>query len=556
MKYRYSIVIPMYNSENTILNSIKSVLKQSNDIEIVIIDDGSEDLSSEVVLQFIRQNNLSKIINYYKISHQGISVARNIGISKCHGDYFIFLDSDDELVPNSIVKVDNYLKQYPVDLLKCSVQCVENKEYDCRFDLPYFDNIDGLKALLYFCESNRIFATPWSYVINRENFCQTNLSFLENTLHEDYGMMPILIFNSPTVSSNNIELYKYIKRENSAVTKNDYQSEINRMNDFILHTYNLVDLFLKSNILQEDKIKIVEYFYKRLNIKYNHLDSYVKENINFSLKGLIDKIIVEKSNNISIKIDSILKKYKYINFPLEYKITIKATVQLAINQFKDNLSCIILGGSGGKNEIVVGCSDIDIYIILNKYVVNEVVIFTKKLEKFKIHIGLTVYSKNEFNTGWIDGKTKVMLYEKQNYQVNPTLYGKIIKNKIDYSYIVQNDTENLPNVLHECRRLHIDIINNKVSIDKKYLKKLLVLIKCFLNTKRIFSFGYERVLNDLKKYLKEIGKINTLTKIADFDIIYAIKNPIEVQHNILFFGETVLALISEELKEDKQWKKE
>ena len=103
---------------------------------------------------------------------------------------------------------------------------------------------------------------------------------------------------------------------------------------------------------------------------------------------------------------------------------------------------------------------------------------------------------------------------------------------------------------------NIAIINNKVSIDKKYLKKLLVLIKCFLNTKRIFSFGYERVLNDLKKYLKEIGKINTLTKIADFDIIYAIKNPIEVQHNILFFGETVLALISEELKEDKQWKKE
>ena len=51
--------------------------------------------------------------------------------------------------------------------------------------------------------------------------------------------------------------------------------------------------------------------------------------------------------------------------------------------------------------------------------------------------------------------------------------------------------------------------------------------------------------------LKENGKINTLTKIVDFDIIYAIKNPIEAQHNILFFGETVLALISEELKEDK-----
>lgn len=551
MKNRYSIIIPMYNAEKTIINSIKSVLNQIKNLEIIIVDDGSEDCSEKIISQFIKQNNLFKVISYYKISHQGTSVARNVGLSKCHGDYIIFLDSDDELLSNSIIEIDNYLKQYPVDLLKCSVVCVENKNYDFRFDLPYFDSIDGLESLLRFCNSGNIFATPWSYVISRKYFRQVNLLFLENTFHEDYGLMPLLIYYASSVSSIDVKLYKYIKRENSTITKNDPDTEIRRMNDFILHTYNLVDVFLKSSISSNYKIKIVNYFQIRLLVKYNHLDYFIKENINLPLMFLIKDIIRKNCNKVSIKIDHIFQKYNYDNFPLEYGITIKAAVQLAINQFNNNIYSIILGGSGGKNGIVVGCSDIDLYIILKRYSIEDVTYFSKKIEKFKIHIGVTVYSIDELDNGWIDGKTKVMLYEKRHYKVNPTLYGKTIDKKIDYSEIIQNDRQNLPNVLHECRRRYIDIVNKQMNVDKKYLKKLLVLIKCFLNTEGIFSYGYQQVLEDLKKYLKEQKKIDILTRIESFDIISAIKNPMKKQPAILFFSATVLLFISEELKEEK-----
>lgn len=555
MKYKYSIIITMYNSEKTIIKCIKSVLSQKKNFEIIIIDDGSTDLSCKIVLNFIKKNNLYKLIKYKKLINKGVSYARNYGISMCQGDYFIFLDSDDELFSNSLINIDNYLKNHNVDLLKCCVKCYENKKYDHRFDMPYFDNVEGVNALVSFCESNNIFATPWSYVISRKIFLKQNLLFLENTLHEDYGLIPILIFNSKKVSSIKISLYKYIKRDNSIVSKSDNESEIIRMNDFILHTYNLVDYFLNSDMSFNLKLKIIEYYNNRLNIKYNNLSENVKKNINISFKNIVDEIIKKMNNDISYKIDKTLNYYKFSNFPLEYKITLKVIVQLAINCFKENLYCIILGGSAGKNNVIVGCSDLDIYILLNKYDITKISFYSNMVEKFKIHIGLTIYSKKEFENGWIDDKTKIMIYEKQNYSVNPTLYGYFISKKIRYKDIVLNDKRKLPNILHECRRLHINMLNSKNIVDKKYLKKIFLLIKCYLNANKIFSFGYKKVYNDFLINIKEKGEEIILTKISNFDIIYMFKNYNLSQNNILTFGENVINFIGNQMMEEK-WKKE
>lgn len=552
MKYKYSIIIPVYNSEKYIINALKSVLDQKGSIEIIIIDDGSYDSTEKIVSNFIEHYKLHNIISYYKIPHQGVAVARNVGISKCRGDYLLFLDSDDEFFPNTLLAIDNYLKLHPVDLLKCVVKCFDKKKYDGRFDTVFFDSVTGLEALLNYCKSEKIFATPWSYIISVKFFRKTNLVFLENTVHEDYGLIPLLIYNAPLVSSINIPLYKYIKRKNSTITNNDKLLEINRMNDFLLHTYNLIDTFFEYDISEKNKLIIIDYFYNRMCIKYSHLNKDIKKLINEELIYIINEIVKTNNNLISKNINSIFQRYNYIDFPLEYKITIKAACQLAVNVFKKNLISIILGGSGGKNEIVDQCSDLDFYIILNNYAIKEIVSFTKKCDRFRIHIGITAYSQEELRLGWIDGKTKVMFYEKNNYHVNPTLYGEDIQKMINYSEVRQNDQRNLPNILHECRRMRIDVINGKVEINKKYIKKLLVLIKCFLNVKNIFSYGYKRVLCDFKTYIKRIDKNSIiLTNIADFDIISAVKNPLEMKKESLSFGQNILEYISEQLKEDK-----
>ncbi len=90
-----SIIIPTYNREEFIRNSIISAANQTyKNIEIIVIDDGSTDNTGCIVKQ-IQQNTDIKIYYYYQ-KNSGVSSARNFGIEKANGEYIAFLDSDDQ----------------------------------------------------------------------------------------------------------------------------------------------------------------------------------------------------------------------------------------------------------------------------------------------------------------------------------------------------------------------------------------------------------------------------------------------------------------------------
>ena len=91
---KVSVIMPTYNRENFISNAIKSIIKQKyNNIEIIIVDDGSNDNSQTVVNRLKEQ--YSNILYYHNERAKGPSGARNTGIIKSCGDYLSFLDSDD-----------------------------------------------------------------------------------------------------------------------------------------------------------------------------------------------------------------------------------------------------------------------------------------------------------------------------------------------------------------------------------------------------------------------------------------------------------------------------
>lgn len=93
---KISVVIPMYNSENTIERAIKSILNQTykGSIEIIVVNDGSKDNSQQIVEQFIANNPNSdiKLINQ---QNGGVSKARNTGLKNTTGDLIALLDADD-----------------------------------------------------------------------------------------------------------------------------------------------------------------------------------------------------------------------------------------------------------------------------------------------------------------------------------------------------------------------------------------------------------------------------------------------------------------------------
>lgn len=105
----FSIVIPLYNKETYIENTIKSVLNQTfTDFEVVIVNDGSTDKSVEKVSQF--NDSRIKIINQ---KNQGASVTRNTGLENASSEFIAFLDADDLWFPNHLEVLKELIEKHP-----------------------------------------------------------------------------------------------------------------------------------------------------------------------------------------------------------------------------------------------------------------------------------------------------------------------------------------------------------------------------------------------------------------------------------------------------------
>jgi len=110
MTVSLSVVLPTYNYSRYIVDSVESVLSQlSSQDELVVIDDGSTDDTHKQLAGYIEAEKL----NYYYQENAGVSVARNIGVSRAIGDYIIFLDADDQLLPGALDLFRRYVQQNP-----------------------------------------------------------------------------------------------------------------------------------------------------------------------------------------------------------------------------------------------------------------------------------------------------------------------------------------------------------------------------------------------------------------------------------------------------------
>lgn len=105
----FSIIIPLYNKENFIENTMKSVLNQTfQDFEIIVVNDGSTDKSEEKLLQFKDSR-----IHYFSKKNEGVSATRNYGIEKANSDFITFLDADDYWYPTFLETMFTHISKLP-----------------------------------------------------------------------------------------------------------------------------------------------------------------------------------------------------------------------------------------------------------------------------------------------------------------------------------------------------------------------------------------------------------------------------------------------------------
>src|SRR5690606_4079597 len=119
---------PAYNAENTIIETLESVVKQTYDyIETIVVNDGSTDHTLKIIEQFIKDKPSFRV---YSKDNEGLAATRNYGFQFVKGKYLLFLDADDLIDPNFVkLCVDRFKSGVDVDIVTTQVQHFERENH-------------------------------------------------------------------------------------------------------------------------------------------------------------------------------------------------------------------------------------------------------------------------------------------------------------------------------------------------------------------------------------------------------------------------------------------
>jgi len=110
-----TVIIPVYNAENFIRKAVSSAIQFPEVIEILLIDDGSEDNSLHVCLEIAKQHAAVNVVQHADQKNHGVSATRNLGIDLATSEFIAFLDADDYYLPNRFDAEREYFKDPKVE---------------------------------------------------------------------------------------------------------------------------------------------------------------------------------------------------------------------------------------------------------------------------------------------------------------------------------------------------------------------------------------------------------------------------------------------------------
>lgn len=217
---KVSVIMPIYNSEKTIKNTISSVINQSfKDFELILINDGSTDNSELICKQFTTKY---KNIIYKKIENNGVSNARNIGLGIASGEYVTFIDSDDTYEIDALKNLYNAINIDKADFVIAGYKRINtnnNKTVTKNIENNIYSKKEFNK-IIEKSQNNNLFNQLWNKIYklkiikNNKIFFDTNIS-----LGEDYKFNLEYIKNINYIVSSNKIVYNYINSDYGLNTK-------------------------------------------------------------------------------------------------------------------------------------------------------------------------------------------------------------------------------------------------------------------------------------------------------------------------------------------------
>ena len=282
MQKKVSIVIPVFNAENYILDCLESIKNQSyKSIEIIVVDDGSSDNTVTIVNNQINQDSR---VYLYQNPKKGVSSARNFGIQQATGDFITFVDADDLIAPSMISVLCGMMS-------KNSCDCTSVKFTNSFNNLDLTDERGNIRSYMR-KEQYKVLAEgngyAWTKMYKLSLLKENDILFDENiSIGED------ILFNSQYFKISNElvesdkELYFYRLNSNSAVNRLDNYKWF----DFIFVYSELLKIDMPSNIKND-----IEFNYAQILMEAKHRMQYCKS--------------VSITND---KISSLIRKYARCN---------------------------------------------------------------------------------------------------------------------------------------------------------------------------------------------------------------------------------------------------
>lgn len=290
-----SIIIPVYNIEDYIVDCLESVLAITDvDYEVIIVLGESTDNSNTLVERYAKQNK-NVILTFQ--DGKGLSNARNCGMNFVQGEFVIFLDGDDYIEADKLVSALSFLKKSGFDVLVSEYKKIYNlnKKFFLSKQIANINNSDGFdKNIFKFLKKKKCFWNVWRYIYRYAFLLNNKLSFTEGIYAEDLDYTTEIFLKTNKIYFYNDSYYFYrANRKNSLMnipTKKKLMETVNVIENNIEKLYRnnykyknifykqyIFELFLNTAILYEikknERNELKSFFIKKEKI-YN-IDNYI-----------------------------------------------------------------------------------------------------------------------------------------------------------------------------------------------------------------------------------------------------------------------------------------
>ncbi|SNU06213.1 Glycosyl transferase family 2 [Lachnospiraceae bacterium] len=315
-----SIIVPVYNVKLYIKEAIESILSQSyTDYEVILVDDGSTDGSGAICDYYAKKDDRIRVIHQ---CNKGLSAARNVGLDICKGDLIAFLDPDDALCNDMLMKMYNALMDSSADIVECNFAFYKcnhrmNPSHIHKMRRTYFasEGLYNMKEAICLQLQEKIAPNAWNKLYRSEIW--NDLRFREGQNYEDLDIILPVLSKAESVYVIDDVLIMHRKRPNSITTTNSFKNARDRR-----LAYKHYMSFIKNNcsdIIDGDvrKDAMVKY-YKVLLSEYFHL-SFRRGGYRKKYIALLRKCINDARKDINISECSLrvrLGTFIYLHVPL------------------------------------------------------------------------------------------------------------------------------------------------------------------------------------------------------------------------------------------------